>query len=115
MPQVKSLITLPKDESIFDKAISQEFRNFVLDLANILNKGVRFADNFDMNILSVTDTGTANSENTVNHTLRRVPLGYIVISRTSAGVIYNGSTAWTVDDIFIKSTTANNNIKLLLF
>lgn len=115
MPQLKNVINLAREESTFDKSISQELRNYILDLSNILNKGIRFADNFDMNILSVTDTGTANSENIVSHSLRRIPLGYIVISRTGNGVVYNGSTAWTVDNIYIKSVSANNNIKLLVF
>lgn len=65
--------------------------------------------------VSVTTHGTANTEFSVAHGLGVVPLGYIVISRDKAAVIYDSTTAWDREKIYLKANTATVVIRLLIF
>jgi hypothetical protein len=62
-------------------------------------------------------TGTPVSPNVefqVIHNLGYVPLGYLVIQRNANCVIYNGTTAWTGQSIFLKCSTASAEIILFV-
>lgn len=115
MPQIEKSLHTTLPESNYDKSLDQELRDYVTNLANLLNKGLRFSDNFDMNILTVSDSGTANTEFTVAHTLKRVPIGYLPIKQSIAGSIYLGSSSWTATNIYLKCSTGNNALTLLVF
>lgn len=66
MPQIPELIILPNPESKFDKAVSDQLRNYIFQLARILNKGLTIADNFDTQGLSSSGTDvTINGNLTV--------------------------------------------------
>jgi hypothetical protein len=47
---------------------------------------------------------TANVDLILNHHLGRIPVGYIVMSKTAACDIYTGATAWTSSTITIRGT-----------
>lgn len=69
----------------------------------------------------VTTPATANQEFAVPYTLydingnQRVARGYIVVRNGNGGVIYDGTTAWTTSNIYLRCTTASNTITLLVF
>lgn len=69
----------------------------------------------------VTTPSNANTEFSVSHTLKdkngnaRVPQGYIVVRNGNGGVVYNGNTPWTSTTIYLKCTTASNNVTILIF
>ncbi len=66
MPQIPELIILPNPESKFDKAVSDQLRNYIFQLARILNKGLTISDNFDTQGLSSSGTDvTINGNLTV--------------------------------------------------
>ena len=113
--QIRRRVKTARPETEFDKNLEQELLSFSIELSNILNGGVNFPDNFDAEILSVADSGTANTEFTVSHTLKRVPIGFIVLNINKAGVVYDSGTAWTTSAIYLKCSTANTVIKLLVF
>lgn len=115
MGQIRSRIKTTKPETEFEKNLEKELLSFSLELANILNNGLKFSDNFDANILDIADTGAANASNTVAHTLKRVPTGFIVVNNNKAGVVYDGGTAWTTTDIYLKCSVANCTVKVLVF
>lgn len=62
-----------------------------------------------------TSNGTANTEDTVPHTLGRVPFGFLASCPDKAAVIYNGTTAWTTSNIYVKTSVATVAWKLLVF
>jgi hypothetical protein len=62
----------------------------------------------------VTDTGAANTQFTVTHTLGATPLGYIVMGIDKAGVVYESGTAWTSTSAYFKCSEANAEVKLFL-
>jgi hypothetical protein len=63
----------------------------------------------------VADTGNADTEFTVAHTLGYVPTCYIVFSNNKAGVVYKSATAWTSTNTYFKCSVANCAITLFIF
>jgi len=62
----------------------------------------------------VSDTGAANTEFSVAHTLGSVPIGYIVIKNNKAGAVYDGTSAWTSTTLFLRHEAANSAITVFL-
>ena len=73
------------------------------------------AGNFNALYVAMTDTGNANTEFTVAHTLGRIPVGYIVTYIDKGGVIYDSGTAWTASNFYLKCSTANTKVTLLIW
>jgi len=88
---------------------------FYRELSLLLNGEVNLTDNLRGDFISKADSGTANTEFSISHNLKQVPEGYMVVKNSNGGVIYDGSTAWTSTTIYLKCTTANNNIKVYVF
>ena len=69
-------------------------------------------------LISYAANATANTEDPISHTLKRVPKGYTIVSQDIAGNIYSnysGMTTWTAEKIYVKCSAASMNAKLLLF
>ncbi len=111
--RIKTAKPDPKNE--FEKSLEQELLNFSLELAQILNKGLKFSDNFNAETLTIADSGAADSQNTVAHTLKRAPSGYLVLKINKAGAVYDSGTTWTDTNIYLKCSVANCAITLLVF
>lgn len=111
---IRNRIKTAKPESSFEKSLEQELLSYTNELAEIINNGLKFADNFNCETKTVTDTGLANTEFAVAHTLKRVPTGFIVIKNDKAGVVYNSGTAWTTTNIYLKCSVANCNITVII-
>lgn len=119
MGQIRTRIKTAKPQAgvagEFERSLEQELLSYTFELAGLLNNGLTFADNFKANTLDVADTGVINTEFAVAHTLKRVPVGYIVVGINKAAVVYNSGTAWTVSNIYLKANVANCTVKLIVF
>ena len=62
----------------------------------------------------ISDTGIANAEFSVSHTLGSIPVGYLVLKINNAGVVYDSGTVWTKTNAYFKSSAANSNVTLFL-
>ena len=62
----------------------------------------------------VADTGSANTEFSITHTMGAVPIGYLVTNIDKGAVIYDSGTAWTTTQIHLKSTVANCAVTVFL-
>jgi len=113
--QIRNRVKTAKPETDFEKSLEEELLSFSGELSQILNGGLKFSDNFNAVTVNITDTGTANSENTVAHTLKRVPVGFIVVNTNKAVSAYDSGTAWTATNVYLKFNTANCNVKVLIF
>ena len=113
--QIKKRIETSKPETAFDKTLEEGLLKYSYDLSTLLNGGLKFTDNFDANILTVSDTGIANTEFSAAHTLKRAPTGFIIINNNKAGVVYDSGTAWSVTTIYLKCSVANCTVKILVF
>ena len=71
--------------------------------------------NIDAVWVSYVSNGTANTEDTVPHNLGRIPSGIWVGIPDKSAVIYQGTTAWTVDDIFLKASAVTVTVNILVF
>lgn len=61
-----------------------------------------------------TSNGSANTEDTIAHTLGSVPIGYIVLKQDKASNVYLGSTAWTSSNIYLKQTGTSVSTTIFL-
>jgi hypothetical protein len=70
-------------------------------------------------VVNYTSNATANTADTVAHTLGRVPVGYVIIQTTKAGHVYNGGTSGafsaTAANIVLKSDIVSEVAVLLVF
>lgn len=56
----------------------------------------------------------ANTEQLVSHNLGSIPTGYLALSTSNGGVVYDGVTRTSKTGIFLRSTTANNQVLLFI-
>lgn len=99
----------------FDKEFLKSANEAFLLLQSILDRGISHADNMDEREISFTSSGTPNAENTVAHTLGKIPSGFIVVNRDKAAHLYKGSTVWTTTSIYLKSDIATVAFKILVY
>jgi hypothetical protein len=57
---------------------------------------------------------TANVDQTLTHNLGRIPAGYIVMSKSEACDVYNGSAASTQTQITLRGTVAGAIVELFI-
>lgn len=100
-------------EDIF---LQNEFDN----IYNILNK-VSFGEkleqrgeNIESFLTEVTASSIAKDDTQVNHGLNRVPLGFIVMSNSASGNIYNGSATNTNELLFLKSSISDAVVRIIV-
>lgn len=96
------------------------FRRKWESVTSILNGRVGFGngtdpDNVDLAWASATTPGSADTDFTVTHNLGRVPVGYIIVSRSAACDVYTGSVASTATEITLKASATGVDIKLWVF
>jgi len=53
-----------------------------------------------------TSNVTPDTEDTIVHGLGRIPVGFLVVDKDKAGDIYDGGTAWTDTNIYLKCSVA---------
>lgn len=69
--------------------------------------------------VTVSDTGTANVEFAIPHTLKSeaiaiAPGNYFVTHINKGGVVYDSGTTWTTSNIYLKCSAANATLTLFL-
>ena len=71
--------------------------------------------NIDAVWLHYVSNGTANTEDTLTHTLGRTPLEMWVGMPDKAATIYRGSGTWSSTQVFLRATATTVTVDLLLF
>jgi hypothetical protein len=94
-------------------------RKLYEQLARILNGLVSFGngitrDNIDGEWAHVADTGAANADFTITHNMLRIPVGWILMNQTKAGILYKGAAAWTTTTITLKCSVANDDVLIFI-
>jgi hypothetical protein len=115
MPHIPLRIQTGVAESEFDRVLAQQILSYGVTLANVINNGLRFTDNFDAQIQTLTTNGSADTEDAIAHTLKRVPTGFLILNRDKAGVVYDSGTAWTTTTIYLKCNMASVAITVMVF
>ena len=112
--QIRSRIKTARPESAFDQALEQELLSYSLELAALLNAGLKFGDNFNAQLKTYTTNAVANTADAVAHTLKRVPIGFLLLKSDKAVSLYDGGTAWTATTLSIKANVASATVTLLI-
>jgi len=73
---------------------------FSQEVTQILNGNVSLTDNFAGQSISVSFAAPATNQ-TIAHTLGRLPIGYLLLRNSSGMVLYDGSVA---AEVFTRST-----------
>ena len=79
------------------------------------DKVTAFLAKLDGEFISGTTNATPNTEDTLTHTLGRVPKGFIVVGKDKAGDVYDGGTANTDTNLNIKCAVASVTVKIYVF
>lgn len=66
-------------------------------------------------VTGVVTPAVADTAFSVTHGLRRVPVGFHVLSKNKAVDIYESGVAWTTTTISLKASVASATIKLFIF
>lgn len=99
----------------FRKALLKYLGERESNLKSILDRGIRFSDNMDVDLVSFTSNGSVDTEDTTAHSLGKVPTGIIVYSQDKAGSLYNSGTAFTASNIYTKCSVATVAFKVIVF
>jgi len=73
------------------------------------------AGNLKAKYKAYTTNGIADTEDTVAHGLGRTPVGFLVVDKDKAGDVYDGGTAWTDTNIYLKCSVATVAIVILVW
>jgi len=103
----------------YANSLHKSLYNYFNNLINIINGRLSFgdgtySDNFDGVWLSFTTPVTPDTEFAVQHSLKRVPKFWLVMSQDQGGVLYKSSTSWTDTQVYFKCTQANMNVTIFL-
>lgn len=96
-----------------------EFNNELRLIKNVVNGKIQLGDlegnnkNLFGTMIQITFV-VANTDVEINHELGVVPVGYLVIQNENGGVIYNGLSTWNKENIYLRSTTPNNNVSVFI-
>ena len=113
--QARTRVKTGKPESAFDRVLEAELLSYTRELASILNKGLGFTDNWNGQAVTFTSHVTPDTEDSVAHSLGRVPTGFLILNRDKAGIVYQSGTAWTTSAIFVKTSVASMTTTILVF
>lgn len=115
MAEIGQSFILPKPENQKEQDLYQALQDIFTQVIKILDRGVTFSENVDCRIVSYTSNGSANTEDTVAHTLGKVPIGYIVVGLDKASIVYNGTTSWTATNIYLKNSLSTVAVNIIVF
>jgi len=103
----------PKIEA-WDENTMLVVNTFLREVETLLNGQLMLSGNLSTEVVEKTFSATG-IETAVDHGLKRVPTGFIVVKRELDVEIYSSDRQWSTDRIYLKSSTDNPVVKLLIF
>lgn len=97
----------------------QMIKSIYQGLVNVLLGNVGFGDGTNLDNINgfwapVITPGAANTDFTITHNLGRVPVGYIVMTKSAACDVYTGSVLATKTQITLRATVGTVTLKLFI-
>lgn len=101
---------------------ARELDRDIQDIINAMSGRIRFGtasdgvsgENISGQWQIIADTGVADTEFSVTHTIGAIPQGFLVTNIDKGGVVYDSGTAWTSTTIYLKCSVANAAVTLFL-
>jgi len=115
MSEIGASNIFPKPENTEDEDLYNVLSEFTNSVIEILNGGILFSDNFDCKLVTYTSNGTPDTEDTLAHGLGRTPTGYLVYGMDKAAIVYDGGTAFTATNLYLKCNVATAAVRLIVF
>lgn len=115
MAEIGESIIFPNPREQHEEDLYNSLREFIDDVTKILNRGILFSDNMDVDIVSYTSNATPDTSDTVSHSLGKVPTGFIVVNIDKSAIVYDAGTSWTSSNIYLKCDTASTAVKIIVF
>lgn len=115
MSELSQSLVFPRARNKQEEELYTVLQTYFNDITKILDGGIVYSDNFDVDIVSFTSDAVADSEDTVSHDLGKVPTGFHIINRDKAGILYDSGTSWTSSNIYLKSNLASTTYKIIVF
>jgi len=109
-----SLVRLYQTIRPFDRDLLKILNEKDENVSSILDAGISFTDNVDCDLVTYTSNGTPNTEDTVGHSLGKVPTGIIPVSLDKPAVVYKSNT-FSASNLFLKCNVASTTATLLIF
>jgi hypothetical protein len=111
-----------KNPESWARDVNTDLNNIFLCLSSRIrfganNTATNMGENIDGQFVNYTTNATPDTEDTIAHNLGTVPKGYIVMSKSKAGDIYQQATTgtlWTVSNIYLKCTVSSVSVTLFL-
>lgn len=103
----------PKDEHV--KTLEISLDKIFTVIRQILNNGLRFSENFDSAITTLTTSATPGTETAIAHGLKRIPTGCIVLEQTKAGHLYRGASGKDATNYYVASDVASLTVRVIIF
>lgn len=89
-----------------DPAQQVKFTSLVLEeVANLLNNGLTFTDNFDAKFLSVTFSAAATNQ-AIAHGLGRAPSGYVILRKSANVSVWDGTNNFSATYLYLAADAA---------
>ena len=99
----------------FDDDLVRYLNEEQIIIDSIFNKGGGISDNLDGEIISYTSNSTPSAEDAIAHTLKRIPIGYIIVRKNQNAHLYDGTTPFTDQNIYLISDTASVDFTIFVF
>lgn len=99
----------------FDRDLVAAIGNWATGLKGLLDRGLSLADNVDAAVVAFTSNAVPDTEETIAHTLGRVPAYFVVADINKGGVVYRGPTAFTKTAVYLKTSVASAAVKVIVF
>ena len=102
------LPNIPNFTNLRDQTEVTRYTSVIFDqIQDIVNGGINFSENMSVSIISCA-FGVANQQYQFSHSLKRKPIGYIVIGVGSAITIYDGVLPNDTGAIYLRASGPGN-------
>jgi hypothetical protein len=103
----------------YQKFEPYEWNNELYQIKQVVNGRIAFGKldgkfrNMDGE-LKLVEFPLANTDVTLTHDLKEIPVGYLTLTNSNGGVIFDGTVAPTKTTITLRSTTAGNTATIFI-
>jgi hypothetical protein len=112
MAQLPPIPTLPPPRDDYDTRFQAALNNFLQKVVDLFHNGSRLTDNHAGEDITYTSNATPDTEDTIPHTLKRVPTKVILVSTDKFVNLRSGATAWTATNLYLKADVASAAVTL---
>jgi hypothetical protein len=101
---VTKVAASPDFSQVEDVEQLKRFSSIVVrELVDVVNGNLSFGDNFKCTVATVSFP-SADVEQQIFHNLGRAPVGYVLVSANVAMNLYDGGSANTASELYLKSS-----------